>query len=54
MIKINLIAVGKVKEKYFADGIEEYKKRLQGFCDFKIIEVEEENYKKIIYFLAYF
>ena len=47
MIKINLIAVGKVKEKYFADGIEEYKKRLQGFCDFKITEVEEENYKKI-------
>ena len=47
MIKVNIIAVGRVKEKYFTDGIEEYKKRLQGFCDFKIIEVEEENFKKI-------
>jgi len=28
MLKVNIIAVGKVKEKYFSDGIEEYKKRL--------------------------
>lgn len=44
MIKIRIIAVGKVKEKYFADGIEEYAKRLSRFCDFKIIEVKEENF----------
>ena len=43
MIKINLIAVGKVKEKYFADGIEEYKKRLKKYCDFSIAEIAEEN-----------
>ena len=46
MIKINVVAVGKVKEKYFADGIAEFSKRLSAFCDFKIIEVEEENFKK--------
>lgn len=45
MIKINIVAVGKVKEKYFLDGINEYKKRLSRFCDFNIIEIEEENFK---------
>lgn len=47
MIKINVVAVGKVKEKYFLDGINEYAKRLKRFCDFNIIEVAEENYSKI-------
>ena len=46
MIKITLIAVGKIKEKYFTEGVNEYVKRLSAFCDFKIIEVEEENFKK--------
>jgi 23S rRNA (pseudouridine1915-N3)-methyltransferase len=47
MIKINLVAVGKVKEKYFTEGILEYKKRLLGYCDFNIIEVQEENYRTV-------
>lgn len=46
MIKITLFAVGKIKEKYFSEGIAEYSKRLSAFCDFKIVETEEENYKK--------
>ena len=46
MIKVNVVAVGEVKEKYFSDGIAEYAKRLSRFCEFKIIEVEEENFKK--------
>lgn len=46
MIKVNVVAVGKVKEKYFTDGINEYAKRLSRFCDFKIIEVAEENFNK--------
>lgn len=46
MVKVNLVVVGKVKEKYFADGINEYSKRLSRFCDFSIIEVQEENYSK--------
>lgn len=47
MIKVNLIAVGKVKEKYFSDGIAEYKKRLTKYCDFNLIEVAEENFNKV-------
>ena len=46
MIKITLIAVGKIKEKYFTEGVNEYVKRLSAFCDFKIVEIAEENYKK--------
>lgn len=42
MLKINLVAVGKVKEKYFSLGIEEYAKRLGRFCEFTITEVAEE------------
>lgn len=47
MVKINIIAVGKVKEKYFADGINEYAKRMGKFADFSIIEIQEENFSKI-------
>ncbi len=47
MVKINVVAVGKVKEKYFTDGIAEYAKRLSKYCEFNLIEVSEENYSKI-------
>lgn len=43
MIKINVIAVGKVKESYFRDAIAEYSKRLNKFCQINLIEVREEN-----------
>ncbi|MBR2498128.1 MAG: 23S rRNA (pseudouridine(1915)-N(3))-methyltransferase RlmH [Clostridia bacterium] len=46
-MKVNIVAVGKVKEKYFADGISEYSKRLSKFCDFKITEIQEENFKSV-------
>lgn len=46
MVKIKIVAVGKVKEKYFLEGIEEYAKRLKRFCQFSIVEVAEENYDK--------
>lgn len=46
MIKIRVVAVGKVKEKYFSDAIAEYSKRLSRFCDFSLVEVKEENYDK--------
>ena len=45
MIKIRLIAVGKVKEKYYQEAIAEYSKRLSAYCDFMLIEIKEENYK---------
>ena len=46
MLKVNIVAVGKIKEKYFLGGIDEYSKRLSRFCTFRIIEVAEENYTK--------
>ena len=47
MIKINLLVVGKIKEKYFSDGVMEYAKRLSKFCEFKITEISEENFNKV-------
>ena len=41
-MNVRIICVGKLKEKYLKDGIEEYAKRLSRFCKFEIIEVSEE------------
>lgn len=43
MLKINIICVGKIKEKYFADAVAEYSKRLGAFCKFQITELSEER-----------
>ncbi len=40
MIKITLIALGKLKEKYLVDAVKEYEKRLSRYCSFNIIELE--------------
>jgi 23S rRNA (pseudouridine1915-N3)-methyltransferase len=42
-MKINIVCVGKIKEKFFIDAINEYKKRLTRFCTFNIIEVDEAS-----------
>lgn len=42
-MKLTIIAVGKLKEKYLKDGIAEYSKRLTRFCDLEIIEIEDEQ-----------
>lgn len=39
MIKIKIVGVGKIKESYLKDGINEYKKRLSRFAKIEIIEV---------------
>lgn len=39
---IDIIVVGKIKEKYFKSGIEEYLKRLTRYAKVKIIEVDDE------------
>jgi len=41
MKKIELICVGKIKEKFYIDAINEYAKRLTRFCDFEITELKE-------------
>lgn len=47
MVKVNVVAVGRVKEKYFSDAIAEYVKRLSKYCEIKLIETPEENYSKV-------
>ena len=42
-MKITLITVGKIKEKYLKDAIAEYTKRLSKYCKLEIIEVPDEK-----------
>ncbi|MBE5952240.1 MAG: 23S rRNA (pseudouridine(1915)-N(3))-methyltransferase RlmH [Lachnospiraceae bacterium] len=42
-MKITVLCVGKVKEKYFTGAIEEYAKRLSRYCKLEIIEVADEK-----------
>lgn len=44
MMTVNLICVGNLKEKFWVDAQNEYIKRLQKFCKFNLIEVEEKNF----------
>ena len=40
---INIIGVGKIKEKYINEGIKEYTKRLSRYTTLNIIEVDDEK-----------
>ena len=40
---IKIICVGKIKEKFFKEALEEYKKRLSKYTKLQIIEVEDVN-----------
>ena len=42
-MRINIVCVGKIKEKFYTDAVEEYKKRLSRFCTINIIEVDEAS-----------
>jgi 23S rRNA (pseudouridine1915-N3)-methyltransferase len=42
-MKITLISVGKIKEKYLRDAINEYSKRLTKYCKLKFIEINDEK-----------
>lgn len=42
-MKITVLCVGKIKERYFTDGIKEYEKRLSRYCKLEIIEVADEK-----------
>ena len=42
-MKISVITVGKIKEKYLKDAIAEYSKRLSKYCKLEIIEVSDEK-----------
>lgn len=42
-MKITVITVGKIKEKYLKDAIAEYSKRLSKYCKLEIVEVADEK-----------
>lgn len=41
MFEITLIAMGKLKEKFYLSAAAEYEKRLKGYCQFKLLELPE-------------
>lgn len=41
MFEITLIAMGKLKEKFYLSAAGEYEKRLKGYCKFQILELPE-------------
>ena len=42
-MKISILTVGKIKEKYLRDAIAEYSKRLSRYCRLEIIEAADEK-----------
>lgn len=42
-MKITLVTVGKIKEKFFEDAIKEYSKRLSRYCKLEIFQVADEK-----------
>ena len=42
-MKITILSVGKIKEKYLSDAIAEYSKRLGRYCKLNIIQVQDEK-----------
>lgn len=41
MFEITLIAMGKLKEKFYLSAAAEYEKRMKGYCQFRLIELPE-------------
>lgn len=42
-MNITIYAVGKIKEKFYRQAMEEYEKRLGRYCKLKIVEVADEK-----------
>ncbi|MCR4791649.1 MAG: 23S rRNA (pseudouridine(1915)-N(3))-methyltransferase RlmH [Lachnospiraceae bacterium] len=42
-MNISVICVGKIKESFYREALAEYSKRLSAYCNFRIIEVEDES-----------
>jgi len=42
-MQVQIIAVGKIKEKYLREGIAEYEKRLRPYVNLQILELAEEK-----------
>lgn len=42
-MKISIISVGKIKEDYFKDSVDEYCKRLRNYCNLNRVELNDEK-----------
>ena len=42
-MRIQIICIGKLKEKYWTDAVNEYMKRLSKYCDIDILELKESK-----------
>ena len=42
-MRITIVCVGKLKEKFYRDAVEEYAKRLSKYCNLEILEVADER-----------
>ena len=45
-MKITIVCVGKIKEKFYRDALAEYTKRLSRYCSLTIMEVADEKTKE--------
>ena len=45
-MNINIVAAGKIKERYLAEGIAEFMKRLRPYAQVHILEISEEKMKE--------
>ncbi len=43
MKKLEILCVGKIKEKYFTDGVDEYVRRLGKYCDATVVELPDSR-----------
>ena len=43
MLHINIVCVGKVKEKFFREAIDEYSKRLKKYCVLNINKLQDKT-----------
>lgn len=42
-MKISIITIGKLKEKYLTDGVQEFVKRLRPYCSLEVVELPENS-----------
>ena len=43
MFSVTVLSVGKLKEKFFIQAVEEYAKRLSAYCRLQLIELPEQR-----------
>jgi len=43
VLNVKLICVGKMREKFYIDAFEEYRKRLQAYCRLELTEITEQR-----------